>query len=191
MKRISTILLFIMLLSFSAMAQQAIHGLVLDAADDSPIPGASVIVAGSKSGTATDADGKFVINAKIGQTLKITYIGMRPVSQVIKSDNIEIRMESDSKVLEEVVAVGYGVTKKRDLAGSIASIKPENIQAGVIVNTAELIKGRAAGVHADGGETTGFHGCLAHVHTGRTAFDELGGIDNHTGLDVLGLDGCD
>ena len=147
MKRISTILLFIMLLSFTAMAQQAIHGLVLDAADDSPIPGASVIVAGSKSGTATDADGRFVINAKIGQTLKITYIGMRPVSEVIKSDNIEIRMESDSKVLEEVVAVGYGVTKKRDLAGSIASIKPENIQAGVIVNTAELIKGRAAGVH--------------------------------------------
>lgn len=147
MKRISVIILTLLLLSVSAMAQEAIRGTVLDATDDSPIAGASVIVAGSSVGTATDVDGRFSINAKIGQTLNISYIGMRPVKQVIDSKDMVIRMESDSKMLDEVVAVGYGVTKKRDLAGAVTSIKTDDVKAGVIMNTAELIKGRAAGVH--------------------------------------------
>lgn len=146
MKRISTILLALLLFSVSAVAQ-VIHGVVLDAEDDSPIPGASVMVAGSKTGTATGADGKFTINAKVGQTLSVSYIGMRTVKADITSDNMVIRLESDSKMLDEVVAVGYGVTKKRDVAGAITSIKADDVNAGVIMSTAELIKGRAAGVH--------------------------------------------
>jgi len=147
MKRISTIILALLLIPVAAMAQSSIHGVVLDASDDSPIAGASVIVAGSSVGTATDAEGCFVIDAKIGQSLKISYIGMRPVSMVIDSDNMRITMTPDSKMLDEVVAVGYGVTKKRDLAGAVTSIKTDDVKAGVVMNTAELIKGRAAGVH--------------------------------------------
>ena len=147
MKRISTILLTLLLITLNAVAQQAIRGVVIDTSDDSPIVGASVFVAGTKTGTATDADGRFTINAKVGETLNVTYVGMRPVKAVIDSRDMTIYMESDSKMLDEVVAVGYGVTKKRDLAGSITSIKADDVQAGVIINTAELIKGRAAGVH--------------------------------------------
>ncbi len=147
MKRISTIILTLLLISVSAMAQETIRGTVLDATDDSPIAGASVIVSGSSVGTATDIDGKFSIDAKLGQTLNISYIGMRPVKTTIDSNDMVIRMESDAKMLDEVVAVGYGVTKKRDLAGAVTSIKTDDVKAGVVVNTAELIKGRAAGVH--------------------------------------------
>ncbi|MDE6491402.1 MAG: TonB-dependent receptor [Muribaculaceae bacterium] len=145
MKRISTIILTLLLVSVSAMAQ-AIQGTVLDATDDSPVVGASVIVAGSSAGTATDADGRFSIEAKVGQTLNVSYIGMRPAKVVINSDNLVIRLEADSKMLDEVVAVGYGVTKKRDLAGSVTSIKAEDVKAGVVMNTAEMMRGRAAGV---------------------------------------------
>ena len=83
MKRISTIILTLLLISVSAMAQETIRGTVLDATDDSPIAGASVIVSGSSVGTATDIDGKFSIDAKLGQTLNISYIGMRPVKTTI------------------------------------------------------------------------------------------------------------
>lgn len=146
MKRISTLFLTILLVSIGALAQTAIRGTVLDATDDSPIVGASVIVAGSSVGTATDIDGHFSIEAKIGQTLNVSYIGMRPVKMTINSDNLVIKMESDAKMLDEVVAVGYGVTKKRDLAGAVTSIKTDDVKAGVVMNTAELMRGRAAGV---------------------------------------------
>ena len=102
MKSISTIILTLLLVSVSAMAQ-AIQGTVLDATDDSPVVGASVIVAGASAGTATDADGRFSIEAKVGQTLNVSYIGMRPAKVVINSDNLVIRLEADSKMLDEVV----------------------------------------------------------------------------------------
>lgn len=147
MNRIGIFIITLLMAVISTAAQSVVKGTVLDAADDSPIVGASVVLTGTSVGTATNLDGQFAINAKIGQTLRISYVGMREVSVKIDSQNLTIRMESDSKILNEVVAVGYGVTKKRDLAGAVSQIKPENINPGVIVNTAELIKGRAAGVH--------------------------------------------
>lgn len=146
MKRISSLILTLLLVSVNVLAQTAIQGTVLDATDDSPIVGASVIVAGSSVGTSTDVDGKFSIPAKMGQTLNVSYIGMRPAKVAINSNNMVIRLEGDSKILDEVVAVGYGVTKKRDLAGAVTSIKTDDIKAGVVMNTAELMRGRAAGV---------------------------------------------
>ena len=100
MKRISTILLTLLLITLNAVAQQAIRGVVIDTSDDSPIVGASVFVAGTKTGTATEADGRFTINAKVGETLNVTYVGMRPVKAVIDSRDMTIYMESDSKMLD-------------------------------------------------------------------------------------------
>lgn len=147
MKRLSTFLLTLLLVAMGAMAQTTIRGTVFDASDDSPLVGVSVVVAGTRVGVTTDADGKFAVKADIGQTLDVSYVGMVSKKVKITSDNLTIKLEPDTKMLDEVVAVGYGVTKKRDLAGAITSIKADDVKAGVVMNTAELIKGRAAGVN--------------------------------------------
>ncbi|MDE6468949.1 MAG: carboxypeptidase-like regulatory domain-containing protein, partial [Muribaculaceae bacterium] len=147
MKRLSTIILTLLLVAMGAMAQTTIRGTVFDASDDSPLVGVSVVVAGTRVGVTTDADGKFAIKADIGQTLDVSYVGMVSKKVKITSDNLTIKLDPDTKMLDEVVAVGYGVTKKRDLAGAITSIKTDDVKAGVVMNTAELIKGRAAGVN--------------------------------------------
>ena len=146
MKRLSTFILTALLVTINLFAQSSIKGTVLDATDDSPLIGASVIVENSRVGASTDLNGEFTIQAKIGQTLTVSYVGMKTANVKIDSNNLTIRLESDSKVLDEVVAVGYGVTKKRDLAGSVTSIKADDVKAGVVMNTAEMMRGRAAGV---------------------------------------------
>lgn len=147
MKRLTSFLLFLLTVSAVAFSQSMIRGAVYDATDDFPLIGASVVVAETKVAAATDADGRFTIKASVGQTLEVSYVGM--VSQKVKitSDDLIIKLQPDNNLLDEVVAVGYGVTKKRDIAGAITSIKADDVQAGVVVNTAELIKGRAAGVN--------------------------------------------
>lgn len=147
MKRISALFMFVMMLTVTVVAQSTIRGTVLDQADDSPISGASVTLEGAKRGITTDANGQFAIQAKMGQVINVSFVGMKPAKVTIDSNNLTIKLATDANVLDEVVAVGYGVTRKRDLAGSVSSIKPEDINSGVVVNTAELIKGRAAGVH--------------------------------------------
>lgn len=149
MKRISILFVTLMLVSISALAQTLLRGSVLDATDDSPIVGASVTVVGTSVGVATNADGEFAIQAKAGQVLKITCVGMREKRVTVGATNapIVVKLEPNDNMLDEVVAVGYGTTKKRDLAGAVTSIKVEDVKAGVIMNTAELMKGRAAGVN--------------------------------------------
>lgn len=135
------------MVSAAAFSQATIRGTVYDSTDDLPLIGVSIVVQETKATATTDYDGRFSIKAEVGQTLDVSYVGM--VSQKVKitGNDLVIKMKPDNNMLDEVVAVGYGVTKKRDLAGAITSIKADDVQAGVVVNTAELIKGRAAGVN--------------------------------------------
>lgn len=147
MNRLSLILLVLLMACVPAYSQSTIRGTVYDATDDFPLIGASVVVTETKAADVTNSDGQFTVKASVGQTLEVSYVGMKSQKVKITSDDLIIKLTPDNNLLDEVVAVGYGVTKKRDVAGAITSIKADDIQAGVVVNTAELIKGRAAGVN--------------------------------------------
>ncbi len=135
-------------LCLSAYAQSTVRGTVFD---DSGAGTGGVLVAVEGSTTVytmTDNQGHFEIPAVKGTVLEFSCMGLVSQKQTVQDVNaaLTIYMETDSELLEETVVVGYGVTKKRDLAGSVSQIKTEDVKAGVITSTADLLRGRAAGV---------------------------------------------
>jgi len=142
------IVLILTFFSSIGFAQQAINGVVLDEAGAEPIIGASILVKGTSVGTSSDVDGKFTLRANPGQILVVSFMGMASQNVTVKkgNTNLIIKLTKNAVNLDEVVVVGYGVTRKRDIAGAITSLKRDEIKAGVVTNTAQLLKGRAAGV---------------------------------------------
>ena len=111
------------------------------------LPGASVLVKGTTRGTAADMDGKFTLDAEEGEILIVTYIGhVNTEVTVGNSSTLEIILKSDSKVIDEVVVIGYGTVKKKDLTGSVASLQPKDFNQGVMTSPDQLIQGRTPGV---------------------------------------------
>jgi TonB-linked SusC/RagA family outer membrane protein len=142
-------LIFTLLLSFAQLifAQSiAVTGNVTDASDKSALPGVTVIIKGATTGTVTDFDGNFDITANKGDVLVFSSIGYETVEKTVSSDVLNLSMSSDSKILDEVVAVGYGTMKKSDLTGSVASIKAEQLKKTPVANLDQALQGRAAGV---------------------------------------------
>lgn len=108
----------------SAVAEQqqtiTVNGLVVDATGE-PIIGASVVEKGTSNGIVTDLDGKFTLNVKPGATLKISFIGYQP-QEVKAASTMKIVLKEDTKLLDEVVVVGYGAQKKENLTGAVSSV---------------------------------------------------------------------
>ena len=125
-----------MIFCCSVYAQQKnLSGTVSDADSGEPLTGVSVKIKGTSQGTVTDIKGQYRIAVGAGQTLEFSFLGMATQQVVVKASSgsrLDIVMRPDQLALEDVVVVGYGVTKKRDLAGAITSLKPDNIQAGVV-----------------------------------------------------------
>jgi len=140
------LVLFFCLIAMSANAQQLINGKVTDESGEALI-GVTVSVQGTNKGTTTDADGNFSLEVASDAALVISYLGYR--KQTIPVDgqsNLNIILSADSEVLDEVVVIGYGTTKKSDVTGSLSSVKSDEIQAIPLLNAAQAIQGRAAGV---------------------------------------------
>ncbi|NLR79721.1 TonB-dependent receptor [Chitinophaga eiseniae] len=138
-----------------------IHGVVTNAKGQ-PLPGATITVKGTRQGTVSKPDGSFTINVNPGETLEVSVMGYKPWSMKIdgKNSTLKVSLEEDVANLTDVVVVGYGTTKKRDLTGSISSISSDQMNnGGVTSNAAQAIQGRAAGVQvsqsnaAPGGQT--------------------------------------
>ena len=136
------------LMMLPAMAQGPVSGTVTDPSGK-PLSGVVARVLETQVGTITDDRGAFTIQATPGQTIEFSCLGMKTVLMAVPKGNtpMVVSMVDDTEYLDELVVVGYGTTKKRDLAGSIASIKSEDVKAGVINNPAEVLRGRAAGVY--------------------------------------------
>jgi TonB-linked SusC/RagA family outer membrane protein len=131
-----------------SFAQSTITGRVTASESGEALPGVSIVVKGSPTGTATSADGNFSITAPEDGTLVFSFIGY--TSQEIKIDNrsvINVQLVSDVKSLEEVVVVGYGSQKKRDVTGAVASISSKDFNPGVAVAPEQLMQGKVAGVN--------------------------------------------
>ena len=139
-------LLFALLGVGFGFAQTQLSGSVTDA-NGEPIPGATIIVQETNNGTTSDFDGNFSITVDPNQNLEISYLGY--TSQIIQftgQDNVSISLVEDLNELDEIVVTGYGSRRKSDLTGSVASIKPEELTAFPVLNAAQALQGRAAGV---------------------------------------------
>lgn len=93
-----------------------------------PVAGANIVVKGTTNGTVSDMDGNFSLEAAPGEMLEISYIGFLPMEVKVDNKNkFDILMKEDAQGLDEVVVVGYGTVKKRDLTGSVASVNASKI----------------------------------------------------------------
>ncbi len=113
-----------------------------------PLPGVTVFIKGSSSGTITDVDGNFsILNVKSTDILVFSFIGMKTQEVLVGNKTIfSIQLESGDISLEEVVAVGYGTVKKSDLTGAVSSVKSEELTAYPALNATDALQGRSAGV---------------------------------------------
>lgn len=140
-------LLLLLLCSLEVFAQQrTIRGTVKDSNGD-PIIGANVMIKGTSSGSATDIDGNYTLAIPTNATtLQVSYIGMKNKEVPITGDVIDIVLEEDMAHLDEVVVIGYGTLKKRDLTGSVSSVSAEAIAAVPVASITEAMTGKMAGV---------------------------------------------
>lgn len=140
--------------ALSGWAQQAItvKGTVKDA-ENNPVIGATVVVKGTTIGTTTDIDGNYTINVSQGQVLEFSYVGMQGSSVTIGSQNVINITMAEGELLDEVVVIGYGTVKKKDLTGAVASVSGKELQAGLARNASSALQGRIAGVNVT--STTG------------------------------------
>jgi TonB-linked SusC/RagA family outer membrane protein len=144
-----------------ALQTRRITGTVTDA-NREPVIGANVSVKGAGSGAITDTDGRFTLDVPPGAVLHISYIGY--ISREIpvgEASSLQIRLEEDTKAIEEVVVIGYGAIRKSDLTGSVSSVKTAEIQQTPIVSIDQGLAGRASGVQVI--QTSGMPGATASI----------------------------
>ena len=144
-KRLMTAVAALALSTGMAFAQSQISGKVTSSDDGAPIIGASIKVVGTNTGTVTDTDGNFSLNAPAGTKLEITYIGMQPKT-VKASGKMNVALDSDNKSLDEVMVVAYGTQKKSAFTGSAAIVGADDISKVQVQNPVNALVGKAAGV---------------------------------------------
>ncbi len=125
---------------------KTIKGEVTDAQNGEALIGATVMVEGEKGGTVTDFDGNFSLQvSSSAKKIKVSYIGY--IDKVLSiSDNMKVKLESDSKALADVVVIGYGTARKSDLTGSVATVKSKDFNKGLVSSPEQLINGKVSGV---------------------------------------------
>jgi TonB-dependent starch-binding outer membrane protein SusC len=151
------IIAFAMILTQSVFSQtKTITGTVLDNTG-SPLPGANVVVEGTKNGTATDFDGKYTLkNVSIGENIVYTFLGM--VDKTIKVGSqsiINVSLGENAEKLKEVVVVAYGTQKRSNITGAVSIVGAKEIGMLPVANAAQALQGRAAGVSVTNSGTPG------------------------------------
>lgn len=131
----------------AAQQEFQVTGTVVDK-DGSPLPGATVLVVGTTLGVQTDFDGNFEITVPDGGVLEISYVGFAPQRFTITQEqNLQIQLEEDLAALDEVVVVGYGVQRKSDVTGAVASVDGDAILQRPVANAIQGLQGRVAGAN--------------------------------------------
>ena len=135
--------------SISPVVQQdaTIKGQVLDHKTGDPVIGANVIVKGTTNGTITDMDGKYELNAPVGATLQISYIGYQTVEVQATAGDQTIQLREDAEALDELVVVGYGVQKKESLTGALQTLKDEKLKDITTPSVENMLNGKVSGVY--------------------------------------------
>ena len=133
--------------TLASAQNRPISGTVLDGSG-MPVIGATVMVVGNSSlGTVTDADGHFALNVPVGATISVSCIGYGTQTTAVGQQSVfNFVLEEDNEFLDETVVIGYGVQKKSDLTGSVASVRAEDLENRSMTNPAAALQGKAAGV---------------------------------------------
>ena len=158
------------------VAQQlrSIKGVILDKKGD-PVIGAAVLVRRTEKGVATDLDGRFEVNAEIGDILEISSIGFKPVEIPIRDyQDLTVIMEDDTELLEATVVVGYGVIRKSDLTGAVSSINAEQFKERSNSNVLSSLAGQIAGVQIQ--QTQGAPGTAPTIKVRGTSTVNAGSV---------------
>ena len=136
-------------ISFYGYSQQKItvKGVVTEMKTGDPAIGATVLVKGTTSGTVTDIDGNYTLdNVASNATLEFSYIGMNTVEEQVNGrSTINVILSEDVQLLDELVVIGYGTARKRDLTGSIASIKAADFADRPSTNPLASLQGKVSG----------------------------------------------
>ena len=140
-------LFLLCLFPLGAMAQSVVKGTVNDEAGD-PVIGATVKVQGSQKGAITDLNGQFSLEAASNATLVVTYVGYETQRvNVAGKRNIVISLKEDAQTLNDVVVIGYGVQRKSDLTGAVASVKADDLKDLSTSDAAAALQGKVSGVN--------------------------------------------
>lgn len=150
--RILTLIL-VLLVQIAFAQEKIVTGVVSD--ESGSLPGVTVLIKGTNTGTQTDFDGNYSIKATTGNVLVFSYVGMEPVEKTVGTLNtINVTMNG-SNILEEIVIVGYGSTAKKDLTGSISTISSDDLKDKPVASLAQALQGKSAGLQivSTGGRT--------------------------------------
>lgn len=133
--------------SFLFAQEREIRGVVKDSYGD-PIIGVNVMVKGTNIGAATDLDGNYTVSVpENARFFQVSYIGMKDIEVPITGDLVNITMEEDVASLDELVVIGYGTQRRRDLTGSIASVRGDAVTSAPVTNVAQALQGKLPGVN--------------------------------------------
>nr|WP_315153120.1 TonB-dependent receptor [uncultured Flavobacterium sp.] len=153
-------ILFAMLQTVTYAQNKTIKGVITDPSG-LPIPGANVKIKGAAKGASSDFDGHYSIEAKAGDVLVFSFTGSKSVERVVgASDALNVTLREEAATLNEVVVIGYGTVKKKDLTGSVSSVNAETLNARPVTNALQGLQGRAAGVDIRTAERPGTIGAV-------------------------------
>lgn len=132
--------------SASSFLQQEISGTVTDS-DNAALPGVNVLIVGTTTGTETDFDGNYTINANSGDVLQFSFLGMKTQTVIVGDETtINVTMQDDANALDEVVVVGYGSQSRAKVTGAVSTISSDELINLPTTNAAQALQGRASGV---------------------------------------------
>ena len=162
------LLILVLFLPLSVLAQGALGGTVLDQISKQPIPSVNVIVQGTSKGTTTDFDGKFTLpNLTQNDILVFSYIGYKNFTVKYSGQtDLIVNPEEDSNPLSEVVVIGYGSVKKSDATGAVTSLTAKDFNKGPVTSADQMITGKVAGLQVINGGGSPGEGATIRIRSG-------------------------
>jgi len=141
-------LLFLLLIGFCATAQTVnVKGVVKDAVTGEVLPGVSIVIKGTVKGTESDFDGLYNLkDMNVGETLVFRYLGYKQYEVIVKSARVDVSLEIEAESLDEIIVVGYGSQKRKDVTGSVSIVGEETLQALKPIDATSALQGTTSGV---------------------------------------------
>ncbi len=143
----NTLLFFLFFAPICLFGQTTLIGTVTEQSTSIPLPGVNVVIKGTSTGTSTDFDGNYKIEAKNGDIIVFSYLGYQQQEITYAGQaKLDVSLSEDAALLDEIVIIGYGSVKKEDLTGAVDVISSKEFNQGAVVSPDQLLQGKAAGV---------------------------------------------
>ena len=186
---LKTVLFMLFLVSSTmAFAQNKVSGVVTDA-NGEPLIGVTVMEVGTQNGSVTDIDGRFALNVAQGKQLQFSYVGYTTKNVTVSGSTMNVTLAEDNALLEEVVVIGYGTMRRKDVTSSITTVNAEDLNRGVFTDPGQMLQGKVPGLvvsstaDPNGGPTITLRGAST-LRTGAMSpyfvIDGIPGVDPST-----------